>query len=176
MSNNRLQRLPSNIGGLSSLTTINLANNRLHSLPSSFADLQNLRNLSLRGNRFTAVPESIFSLLALERLLLHHNSIEHCRLGFGKLTSLRILNLGYSQIASLPDLSNCLSLEKLYCNNLRKIGNESIPTWFETLPNLQEVYLYSIKFSPSVLAELMNLPSSRKVFLSKHKKSAKQQP
>ena len=55
----RLEKLPEEIGGLTSLTDLHLSQNLLETLPDSLCDLVNLTILKLDQNRLHTLNENI---------------------------------------------------------------------------------------------------------------------
>lgn len=64
--NNRLSRLPKELGYLSSLATLIVANNRLRRLPKSLRHIHGLRRVIAAANRITFFPPWLFTLQELE--------------------------------------------------------------------------------------------------------------
>jgi Leucine-rich repeat (LRR) protein len=59
VSNNQLRYLPSEIGELTNLETLDLGNNYLESLPPEIGRLKKLKNLYLKGNSLSLIPSEI---------------------------------------------------------------------------------------------------------------------
>lgn len=68
---NLLSALPSNLGQLTSLRTLQLVGNRLQALPESISALTQLTDLGVAGNQLTAAPAVLGSLgeLAVDGVL-----------------------------------------------------------------------------------------------------------
>jgi len=70
LQNNCLTWLPNEIGGLSSLVSLNLNGNKLASIPPEIGKLPNLNVLYLAYNQLTEVPEEFWELKGVESLEL----------------------------------------------------------------------------------------------------------
>ena len=71
LSNNKLKKLPENLGQLTRLESLNLANNALKELPASLCALPRLRILNLEGNpKLTKIPKALGGVRSLETLTL----------------------------------------------------------------------------------------------------------
>ncbi len=94
LSGTGLDRLPSNVVGMSSLEELNVSNNRLTgALPGEIRQLRNLRVLNASGNLMTGVPAEIGQLTKLQELNLSNNQLTGLPSELGNLTSLRVLDL-----------------------------------------------------------------------------------
>jgi len=121
----RIERLPSSIGDLKSLKSLNLLGNHLGSLPSSIEGLINLNELNVMSNYIEELPESI-----------------------GKLKHLKKLYININLLVSLPESMKSLdSFEQIsLTDNPRKLGNLTvrsgqlkIPKWLYELKSLREI-------------------------------------
>ena len=65
MHGNLLSSLPSNLGQLTSLRTLQLVGNHLQALPESISALTQLTDLGLAGNQLTAAPAALGNLSEL---------------------------------------------------------------------------------------------------------------
>lgn len=75
LNDNCLQRLPSDIGLLVSLRTLDLSNNKLRTLPAELGELIQLRELHLNQNNLRNLPYEIGKLFQLVVLGLHGNPL-----------------------------------------------------------------------------------------------------
>lgn len=71
-----IEKIPKEIGELSSLVYINLRENRLESLPDSFRNLKNLIEINLEENYFKKFPEILLELPNLKRVSFQKNPWE----------------------------------------------------------------------------------------------------
>ncbi|KAE8574120.1 hypothetical protein XENTR_v10024953, partial [Xenopus tropicalis] len=77
---NKLRVLPSTIGGLRSLRTLNICENRLAELPRSLANVRTLETLSLDATAMLFPPPSVCGegTEAIQRFLCKELGIEYC--------------------------------------------------------------------------------------------------
>ncbi|XP_069143151.1 disease resistance protein Roq1 [Solanum lycopersicum] len=138
-----IREVPSSIGNLSSLTSLNLSGcEDLVSLPNNLCNLMNLDNLNLRGcKRLKKLPENTHDL---QELYIHDASKTaisqpHDRniLG-GQLGSLRELDVSGRNISCLPkSFKGLFPLQKLnvqFCENLNELPSGELP------PNLKSLF------------------------------------
>lgn len=106
---------------VSSLTTLNLDQCYLATLPIEIGSITSLHVLYLRENVLTAVPSTIGNLTAIEELYISSpknsfrvNVLKNLPDGLGKLSRLRVLDLGGNLLTSLSsDFAQLKSLEVL---------------------------------------------------------------
>ena len=166
-SNKLASSIPSELGSLTALTTLNLDDNRLRGgLPPELGNLTALTELLLNDNSFSgSIPPELGSLTALTDLLLYENSFSGSippelrsltaltTLDFydniftgsippelGKLTSLTILGLGINSLSgSVPsELGSLTALTILYLNDNFLTGR--LPNSMTKLDSLSEFY------------------------------------
>ena len=75
MNDNKFTELPSEIGDLKKLRTLNVSHNQLVSLPTSIQKLNQLEELHLYGNKFTELPSEIGDLKKLRSLNVRYNPL-----------------------------------------------------------------------------------------------------
>ena len=122
LAQNKIQEIP-DLGGLESLTRLNLSYNQLESLPMDVVNT-NLEELDLRGNKVTALPGLPSSLKVLD---LRGNQISSVWsvLAQSDLPHLTSLDLSENPLVSLPSLPPLPSLTTL---RLANTGLTSVPS------------------------------------------------
>lgn len=88
LQNNRISKVPKQMGQLELITDLDMRENRIAEIPASLAELTNLKKLNLANNRIRALPVDFFS--AQQGQLRKH---------FPNLT---LLNLGANILSELP--------------------------------------------------------------------------
>jgi len=156
--NNLSGTIPSSIGNLSSLRTLNFASNQITgSIPPEIGNLDNLERLILNDNQITgSIPPEIGDLSNLEHLFLNINQITGpIPPEIGNLSNLLSLYLYDNQITgSVPtEIGNLSNLLMLYLYNNQLTG--TIPSEIGNLSNLRDLYLYD-----NELTDLPDLSSS----------------
>jgi len=124
---NQLTRIPKEIGNLTSLSSLKLVANQLKSIPSEIGNLTALIDLDLGGNQLTNITEKIGNLSLLKSLSLSDNKLYGLPPEIGNLSSLKSLYLGDNNLATLPpEIGNLKSLKQLYLgfNTLTKLPPE----------------------------------------------------
>ncbi|PWA67568.1 protein kinase-like domain-containing protein [Artemisia annua] len=168
--------LPLSIGNLSDqLRFLNLAKNQLFgSLPSSIGNLVGLTTLDLGSNRFkTNIPTTIGKLQNLQRLSLSRNQFSG-PIGdaFGNLSMLTELYLHFNKLSDLipSSLGNCEKLNALDLSNNRLTGN--IPKQLLQLSSLTYYLdLSQNNLSGSIPSEIKDLKMLSGLDLSHNKLS-----
>ncbi|CAL5356751.1 unnamed protein product [Camellia sinensis] len=119
LNQNKFTDLPSSLGNLTLLNTLNLAENNIHgSIPPSLGNCHSLLELDLYKNNLNgSIPPEIMSLSSISTfLMLDHNALTgSLPLEVGSLKNLANMGLSYNRLSGpIPNtLSNCLSLEWL---------------------------------------------------------------
>ncbi len=98
-----LTELPTSIGDLTQLLTLDLAENKLTWLPKSLGRLSELQMLCLAGNGLTSLPKSLGNLAQLTVLGLADNQLKSLPEFLGDLTQLCSLDLAENRLTSLPE-------------------------------------------------------------------------
>lgn len=156
---NRLTRLPSEIGQLRILKSLNLGDNQLISLPSEIGDLHSLQKLFLQGNHLTNLPAEVGQLHDLQELNLSHNQLISLPSKIGGLRNLQKLSLQDNQLTSLPsEIGELSSLQKLFLQDNQLTG---LPSEIGELSRLQKLFLQNNQLAsiPAEVRKLKNLPS-----------------
>jgi len=135
-----LEVLPSEIGKLTQLQSLELFGNKLSSLPPSIANLTKLHTLGLWYNQFKEVPKELFQLTNLTALDLFENQLESIPPEIGKLTKLTNLDLGNNQITHIPSSLKGLTQLKLLNLFMNPISKEEIARVEAMFPHCIVVY------------------------------------
>jgi Leucine-rich repeat (LRR) protein len=77
LSENRLETLPSEIGGLKNLKSLYVNKNRLRELPSEIGDLDNLNSLIVSSNKISSLPIELTKLQRLSMVELLNNPLDN---------------------------------------------------------------------------------------------------
>src|SRR6266540_1345860 len=163
-------RIPSSIGRLANLDTLDLSWNYGYRygpglkgpIPSTIGNLLNLQWLDLGVNQLRdSIPSSIGNLVNLNTLNLEADQLGgSIPSSIGKLVNLSYLNLGANQLGgSIPSsIGNLVNLSTLDLS-LNRLS-DSIPSSLGNLVNLHELYLSYNRLSggiPSSIGNLVNL-------------------
>ncbi|XP_028064492.1 probable LRR receptor-like serine/threonine-protein kinase At3g47570 [Camellia sinensis] len=120
LEQNKFTELPSSIGNLTSLITLNLGENDIHgSIPPSLGNCHNLLELHLYNNNLNgSIPPEIMSLSSISKFRwLGHNALTGSLLSeVGYLKNFANMNVSYNKLSGpIPNtLSNYFSLEWLH--------------------------------------------------------------
>ena len=153
------EKIPENIGNLTSLKSLDLSNTQISALPESIGNLTSLKSLYLSNTQISALPESIGNLTNLKNLYLRSTQISALPESIGKLTNLQYLSLISTQINELPEsIGNLTSLQSLYLSNTQI---SALPESIENLTSLQSLYLSFTQISelPESIGNLTSLQS-----------------
>ncbi|CDO94944.1 unnamed protein product [Kluyveromyces dobzhanskii CBS 2104] len=184
LNDNNLTSLPSQIKYSKKLIHFSAANNKLDSIPTEIGNLSNLRSLDLHCNNISELPVSIEKLeltsinvssnllgydallegyrgTPLSKSLLFLNAADNNLSNemlplFNHNVNLKILNLSYNDLSDISAM-NLPSLTELYLsgNNLTNLPGEV----FQRMKNLKVIMLNGNKLMslPSELSQLSNL-------------------
>jgi hypothetical protein len=108
----RMKRCPPEVGSLESLTNLSLNGTFFDSLPPEIGNLKKLKLLDLGNTKVTYIPPEIENLDALENLILYGSGLETLCSEFGNLKNLRYLDISYHGMIP-AELGNLSSLEYL---------------------------------------------------------------
>ena len=152
-----ISSLPTEIGALTGLVTLDLDFNDLTSLPTEVGALTGLKVLGLYDNAITSLPTELGALTGLTFVDLYDNAITSLLSDIGALTALTNLDLGSNAITSLPsELGALTGLERL---NLYGNAITSVPSELGALAGLTYLDLdrNAITSVPTELAALTGL-------------------
>jgi internalin A len=156
-SNNTLSEAP-DLPVPSSLLYLNLSQNNLSSLPD-LSNQQNLTYLNLSGNSNIKVIPEFPELLKLEELHLYYCGLNEMPVIIN-LTNLKILNVAFNNLKTLPDLSANQQLKSISANdNLLK---SFAP--MDSLPVLEKVGLFHNYLSYEDFIPLLNTPTFKEIY------------
>ncbi len=157
-SNNLTGFIPSEIGNLDQLVSINFNDNLIDGIPSELGNLGNLQFLDLSGNRiFGQIPASFASLISLTHLNLSGNSFDGELLNVTNIPNLTELFVSSNIFSgSIPFeiefLSDLEQLDVAY-NSLEG----EIPNTIGNLSNLRYLRISGNQISGSLPIEIANL-------------------
>ena len=144
---------------LSSLVSLNLRSNRLTHLPTTIGALVSVKTLELGFNRLQGELETaIGTLSSLEALGIDHNRLEGLPPNLGFLKKLDELDASHNNLVVLPESLAQLNIRRLQLSN-NKI--QILPYALGELEVLEELDLSanSLEFLPAGLGRLMALRS-----------------
>ena len=166
--------LPSSLGNLTNLRTLNLSDNRLTgNIPSTLGNLSNLQHLELGVNSLTGnIPSTLGNLVKLRDLGLGYNQLTgSIPSTLGNLSNLDTLDLGNNQlIGSIPStLGNLGKLQDLGLGYNQLSG--SIPSTLGNMSKLQDLGLVYNQLSGSIPSTLSNLTNLQTLGLANNQLS-----
>ena len=167
-SNNLDGTIPTDIGVLTALESLNMAGNALTgSLPTEIGNLTLLHNIHLGDNQLSGnIPASIGNLTSLEYLMLFTNQFSgDLPAEMASLTTLQWLFLAENQLSgSLPAwLGDLTALTSLQLQNNQFSG--TIPTEIGSLANLTELHLEYNQLTGGIPTQLGSLTNLEQLFL-----------
>ena len=166
--------IPPEIGVLVDLTFLSLSRNNLSGpIPTEIGGLANLQDLNLSGNKLSGpIPTEFGGFANLQDLSLSGNNLSgSIPVEFGGLANLQDLNLSRNNLSgSIPvEFGGLANLQDLNLSGNKLSG--PIPTEFGGLANLQDLNLSGNKLSGSVPAEIGGLANLQDLSLSGNKLS-----
>ncbi|BBI16314.1 leucine-rich repeat domain-containing protein [Neochlamydia sp. S13] len=160
-----LTLLPSEIGQLSQLQTLELSNNQLTTLPAEIRQLSQLQCLYLENNYLTTLPAEIGQLSQLQRLHLENNQLTNLPAEIRQLSQLQRLYLNKNQLTTLPaEIWQLSQLQRLKLDNNQLT---TLPTKIGQLTRLEKLKLSSNQLT-SLPAEIGHLPNELNLYLDRN--------
>jgi len=157
--NTPLSYLPSEIGQLANLQSLNLNGTQISSLPPEIGLLTNLQSLNLYGTQLSSLPPEIGLLTNLQSLNLWRTKLSILPSEIWQLTNLQSLSLSDTQLSSLPpEIGQLTNLQVLW---LSSTPISSLPSEIWQLTNLRWLDLSDTQLSnlPPKIGQLTNLES-----------------
>ena len=167
--NGLVGRIPSELGGLSSLRRLFIHQNQLNGgIPAELGSLSNLTWLVLHTNQLSGrIPAELGNLSNLVFLSLGHNQLSGgIPANLAQLTQLINLNLRDNRLSGrIPiELGSLSNLGGLYLNRNQLSGQ--IPSQLGNLSNLEHLHLSHNRLSGKIPSQLGNLSNLTWVLLS----------
>ncbi|KAA0067328.1 LRR repeats and ubiquitin-like domain-containing protein [Cucumis melo var. makuwa] len=178
LSNNSINRVPSQVGSLRKLqklllnvneisdesiswdgfaflkhlAVLSLSHNLLTTLPSALGSLTSLKQLHVNNNKLTSLPDEIKFLTRLEVLKVGHNRISIVPSTIGECSSLTEVDLSSNLLSELPETLGCLlNLKALHLNHN---GLTSLPsTLFKMCIQLSTLDLHNTEITIDLLRQ-----------------------
>ncbi|XP_045510796.1 leucine-rich repeat and calponin homology domain-containing protein isoform X2 [Colias croceus] len=125
LSQNIIRSLPDAVGGLQSLTYLDLSSNQLTELPREVCQMP-LQVLLVQDNMLLSLPKEIGKMTTLAELDASNNRLTQVPMTLGDCTGLRCLDLSNNQLGLLPLQITYLRLEHLdvSCNCISSLPLE----------------------------------------------------
>lgn len=135
---NNFTTIPEVIFKLNGLIELDFYYNNISNISEKIGNLSNLKRIYLSFNKLGSLPKSMKHLSRLKFLYIHHNQLKILSGWLTSLPNLTILDAGFNQLISIPDLSLIKPLEEvdIQHNNL-----EDIPWKLIAKPELKRLYL-----------------------------------
>ncbi len=107
INDSSIEKLPEEIGQLSSLRRLVIKNCRVVSFPKNINTLRNLKELDLEHNQISEIiGAELFQEMDIERLSLRNNNLSSIPLEVGNLTKLTYLDLRENKLLAPPEILN----------------------------------------------------------------------
>ncbi|XP_037877758.2 leucine-rich repeat and calponin homology domain-containing protein isoform X2 [Bombyx mori] len=125
LSQNVIKSIPDGVGGLQSLTYLDLSSNQLTELPREVCQMP-LQVLLVQDNLLTTLPKEIGKMTSLAELDASSNRLTQVPMTLGDCSGLRALDLSNNQLGLLPLQITYLRLEYLdvSCNCISSLPLE----------------------------------------------------
>ncbi|XP_045514564.1 leucine-rich repeat and calponin homology domain-containing protein isoform X2 [Pieris brassicae] len=143
LSQNVIRNIPDAVGGLQSLTYLDLSSNQLTELPREVCQMP-LQVLLVPDNLLMTLPKEIGKMTTLAELDASNNRLTQVPMTLGDCTGLRCLNLSNNQLGLLPLQITYLRLEHLdvSCNCISSLPLE--------LRNMSTIITLNLENNPLV--------------------------
>lgn len=153
LSDNLLEKLPSEIGNMCNLTQLEITRNQITCIPNEIGNLKSFKRLYLNNNMLITLPPEIENLKELRELKLENNQISYIPPEIGKLLNLLLLFLNNNELSSIPKEICQLSQLGLLRIDMNKLT--SFPLELLNLNQLREMWLNDnqIQFPPQFICD-----------------------
>jgi len=170
-TNNLRGQLPTELGLLQNLVSIDLRFNKLTgSIPPQVGHLKSLQNLFLGHNQLSSMSDSFFTNNSLQHFTIYNNTLEGTlNTNIGKMRQLKLLNLGENEFSgTIPsELQNLKDIEDFRVVNTKIHG--TVPSFLGEFPSLKILRLHENKLTGTLPSILGNLSQLKEIFLSVNK-------
>ena len=161
-NNDLLGSLPSEIGNLTMLTSLDLLSNNIEGkIPEEIGQLSNLWKIDLGFNRLTEeIPVQLGNLKHLQFISLQSNKISgNIPSGLSQIRCLEYMDLSNNELAGSipPELGNLKYLGYLYLSTNQL--SQSIPLEISGLDRVRTLQLDGNQITGNILPELSKLPN-----------------
>ncbi len=99
----KLNSIPNEFGNLVKVESVYLNNNSITSLPSEIGNLTNLKDFRVNNNSITILPENFYNLSNLEIFEINNNPLLTFSTGLGNLFNLLTLKFNNTQVDLIPN-------------------------------------------------------------------------
>jgi len=99
----KLNSIPNEFGNLVKVESVYLNNNSITSLPSEIGNLTNLKDFRVNNNSITILPENFYNLSNLEIFEINNNPLLTFSSGLGNLSNLLTLKFNNTQVDLIPN-------------------------------------------------------------------------
>ena len=141
LSENNFETLPSNIGLLSRLTTLDLTENNIGALPEGFfSNLTSLETFNISYNSLTVIGDNMPNCPALTTMQLSYNKLAQLPATLGTLNALEYLYVRQNKLSGAA-LSTLGDLPRLKVLDLSANLLTSIPNEWASLPSIEQIIM-----------------------------------